>query len=351
MTFSFFGWVLLKIEIFQRHLNSFHPTIKFTMEESSSHLPFLDIDITLKDGLLETTMYKKPTDKQAWLHNTSCHPLHCKKNIPFNQMLRARRLCSDTQDFQAKCSELCATLESRGYNSKDLQESREKASVLPRSDTLTYKPKKSHNRVPFVITHNPANPPLRTWLKQEQTTLFSSSKMKAAMPQLPIVGERNSKTLRNTLMPSSLPPFQSQDENPGVFKCKGCVICREHLVEAKQFKSSTTGETVSIRHTLTCQSTNIIYVLFCSKCQNTQYVGETRNSLRTRFYLHRSDILKNKGTHVTEHFNSRNHSLQDMRCLPFEKVLSNSHEHRSKREKFWIRKLHTEWPNGLNTKT
>ena len=105
-------------------------------------------------------------------------------------------------------------------------------------------------------------------------------------------------------------------------------------------------------HKFSCDSQNVIYLLFCQKsCANSQYVGQTKTTLRTRFYNHRSDIKKNKGDKcplVTQHFNSHNHSLQDMRCMVIEKVFIQSQEARDKRESFWISKMKTLTPYGLN---
>ena len=152
-------------------------------------------------------------------------------------------------------------------------------------------------------------------------------------------------------MPSVLPPLTcTDDRTPGSYKCqKNCVICREHMVERTTFDSHTTGEVFQCRQAISCDDCNLIYLLYCSKCKQSQYVGETQNTLKTRFYLHRSHILKNTGTHVTKHFNSKNHTLQDMRCMPIEKLRTNNREHRQRRERFWQHKLKTFFPEGLNT--
>ena len=70
-------------------------------------------------------------------------------------------------------------------------------------------------------------------------------------------------------------------------------------------------------------------MLWCNKCEQAQYVGETKNS-----HLHRSQINTNKGTHVTQHFNKTDHSLHDVRCVVTEKVLGDSQTARLKREDF-----------------
>ena len=173
-----------------------------------------------------------------------------------------------------------------------------------------------------------------------------------AVPRAPIVGERNCRSLKNILMPSSLPPpTSSTSQVPACFKCtkNKCVLCKEHLTQTNQFCSSTTKEKFTIRGHFNCDTNNIVYLLWCNKCDHAQYVGETKNSLKKRFYLHRSHIGTNKGTHVTRHFNKPDHSLRDVSCIVIEKVLGNSRAARLKREDFWRKKLRTVFPEGLNT--
>ena len=148
------------------YLNSFHNTIKFTTNLSSSELPFLDISIKLLDGYLVTDLYTKSTDAHAYLHFSSCHPHHCKHNIPYSQMLRLRRICSRDEDFRLRSSELSKYLLDRGYKKSIIDQAFQRASLKPRSDTLTYTNKSKHSRVPFIITHNPRNPPLRKILSE-----------------------------------------------------------------------------------------------------------------------------------------------------------------------------------------
>ena len=49
------------------------------------------------------------------------------------------------------------------------------------------------------------------------------------------------------------------------------------------------------------------------------------------------------------HFNEHDHSLDDMKCMIIEKVFGESQDQRLRRESFWIAKLKTLIPHGLNT--
>ena len=341
-----------QLDMFREHLNSFHPTIKFTMESSKKELPFLDILIKKKNNYLTTDLHTKATDKRAYLPHSSCHPRHCRDNIPYSQLLRARRLCSVDQDFTQRSREIMDSLRRRGYKQAVLSDAMRRVSRIPREELLRYRTGKECHRVPFVITHNPAKPPLRKWLREQQVALHRSPVMRRVLPEVPVIGERNPKNLRALLMPSVLPPHVDSSRAPGVLRCaKMCVTCREHLQEAACFSCAVTGESFQIRHYMTCTTSNVVYLLYCRKCPRSQYVGETGGSLKTRFALHRSHIRQNVGTLVTRHFNQPDHCLQDMRCLPIEKQFLDDRKRREGREKFWMKKLRSHHPTGLNDKT
>ena len=136
---------------------------------------------------------------------------------------------------------------------------------------VAYKPNQSTNRTPFIVTHHSSNPPLRNWFTGLQTSILHTSKtMQQALPQPPSLGERNYKSLRTLLMSSILSPPPHAD--PGCFKCgkRPCIICTSHLVETTTFSSSSTQETLHIRHRLTCQSSNKVYLLYCGTRQQSQ---------------------------------------------------------------------------------
>ena len=48
--------------------------------------------------MLCTSVHYKPTDFHSYLLYSSSHPSHVKNSIPYSQLLRLRRLCSDHSD-------------------------------------------------------------------------------------------------------------------------------------------------------------------------------------------------------------------------------------------------------------
>ena len=78
------------LEIFIDYLNNIHPTIKFTSSHSANNVSFLDVNVHLDNGVIQTDLYCKPTDKHQHLLFSSSHPRHTKKAIPFSLALRLR---------------------------------------------------------------------------------------------------------------------------------------------------------------------------------------------------------------------------------------------------------------------
>ena len=83
------------------HLNSFHPSLKFSIERSDQseikQVPFLDTLITLNEnGSLTTELYIKPMASPIILPYTSAHPIQTKRSVLFAQLLRAKRLGNST---------------------------------------------------------------------------------------------------------------------------------------------------------------------------------------------------------------------------------------------------------------
>ena len=154
----------------------------------------------------------------------------------------------------------------RGYPKKIVREAKQKAKLANRKDALDYKHKTKQNRVPFIITHNPLNPPLKIWHTTHFDLIKANQRLREAIPEIPIIGERKCKSLRHLLMPSHLPRVNWIDSPPGCQICskQRCVICRDHLTPGRTFTSDQTGEIFNIREGMTCTTSGII----CDRAQD-----------------------------------------------------------------------------------
>ena len=165
-----------KLDNFITYLNNIHPTIKFTSERSTSSIPFLDVNVLLENGKIETDLFCKPTDKHQYLLHSSSHPYHTKRTIPYSLALRLRRICPKDEFFELRSAELLSYLIKRGYKERFVREQISRAKQIPRSETL-----QEHNRdkdkspVPFTITYNPALPNIQEILHKKQPILHSTN--------------------------------------------------------------------------------------------------------------------------------------------------------------------------------
>ena len=79
--------------------NLFPRELEFTAEFTSTNLPFLDLSLTLSDGVIYTKLYTKPqcTDPM-YVDYSSFHPRNVLDNIAFSQALRFKAICSNISD-------------------------------------------------------------------------------------------------------------------------------------------------------------------------------------------------------------------------------------------------------------
>ena len=139
-------------------------------------------------GELMTDLFVKPTDTHQFLDPSSSHPYHCKKGIPYSQALRLNRICSDNESFNKRCNDLERWLMERGYNGKMIREQILRAREHSRKDLL--------EREKTEKTFEP---------KELHLLLAPEKDHKKVFPDVPVVGFRNGKSLKDYLVRAALP--------------------------------------------------------------------------------------------------------------------------------------------------
>ena len=81
------------LEKFTEYANSIHRNIKIELRYSMEKIEFLDTWVHLEKGKVYTSLYRKPTDMQLYLHKTSNHPSCTKSGLAYGLGLRLRRIC------------------------------------------------------------------------------------------------------------------------------------------------------------------------------------------------------------------------------------------------------------------
>jgi hypothetical protein len=209
-------------------VNDFHPSINYTHSISSSSVVFLDIDISLTHGSFSTSIHYKPTDAHSYLHFHSSHPPSTTTSIPFSELLRLRRLCSDPTDFAEKSLEMCHFFTDRHYPPNVVQTALNKVNSISREEALQPRTKDPHSERPtMVLTHHPHNLPVKRIILSNWHILSRSPTVGEIFDQPPLLTSRRDKNLRDILVRSSVKPRHVSPTQPGSFPCSEpiCPTC------------------------------------------------------------------------------------------------------------------------------
>ncbi|XP_041420379.1 uncharacterized protein LOC121394196 [Xenopus laevis] len=357
---------------FVQKLNQNELNLKFTSEYRSKTIEFLDVKLMVVDKEIQTTIFRKSCSGNTLLHATSCHPKNLVDGIPVGQFLRLRRNCSTNMKFQEQAEEMKERFLDRGYGRKIVDRAYQRARQTERRSLLSVNPmgeKKKKvkqgllKKVPFVTRYSKQFYMVLDIVKKYIPILYADDDfhkiLKGGVNSIP----RRSHTLRDHLSPSMYRETNRGDQrNKGFLKVEGshkcgsrrCITC-QHMKISKEFKSTVTNTSFKIRDYINCNTSTVVYLITCLKCQK-QYVGCTSRTLK-RIREHLSQIKNPKTvekSNITRHFSKCNGSdVAYFSVQGIEKVRLGSRGGNlagllAKRELFWIFYLHTRLQLGLN---
>ena len=245
------------------------------------------------------------------------------------------------------------SLVNRGYRAEKVRLEIQKVNLIDQRNLLLKKTKHQENST-LVLTFHPALNILFNVLKSANHFIEKLPALKAVLPKPHRVAFRILKTLRAKLLRSKI---RENDEEERVnFPCghSNCEICKI-LGPGKELKSTVTGEVFKMYFHFDCNSICVVYLLACRICKR-QYTGSTIAMLGEQFNQYKSNLkLYGEGQRdlkpkkLLEHFYSHDHhgAHNDMIVQIVDFCDPNDQE---KQENFWMPKLRTLYPNGLNHK-
>ena len=131
-------------------------------------------------------------------------------------------------------------------------------------------------------------------------------------------------------------------------------FCCNQVLTTNTFMSQLTKRTFNIFFNLNCKSECIIYLMECILCK-MQYVRKAETALNLRLNNHRKDIKKSNSILACKHFQKKGHNSNKHAKFIIIDKLVNLHGSKEAlremlviRENFWIQKLKTLVPFGLN---
>ena len=108
----------------------------------------------ISNNRLFTKVYKKLTDRLLYLHKHSYHPENLKRNIPYGQALRLRKMCTNDSKYHEALQKSSSSnsFQKQAYTKENLIQQFTKASLKTRSDILKYKQKYTTQKIPLLTT-------------------------------------------------------------------------------------------------------------------------------------------------------------------------------------------------------
>ena len=330
---------------FINFINGFNPAIRFTSYISTSCVNFLDLTITINLSTITTSVYYKPTDAHSFLLYTSSHPQACRDSLPFSQLLRLRRLCSEDNDFLDRAHEMLDFFRQRLYPENVLTSAMHRVLKIARQEALSHQRASSNSdRVKLVLTFHPHSSLIKKVLFRHLSILQSDPETRSVFQHYPLVAYRRDRSLRDMLVHSRL---QSNIQSHfGTVQCgrSRCYTC-VHVLQTRTV--SFPKAKFVIKDSFTCESRNLIYAITCKRC-NKAYIGETGKRLSDRFAQHLRDIRQCSGTPVATHFNETDHSgVLDVQVTAIRSCFSDDRSRFALENRF-ISLYGTLRPHGLN---
>ena len=132
--------------------NCIGPTIRIGREI----LRFLDTICNIKEGRIETNLYRKQTDRNQYALPSSCHPRQTTKSISYSLGLI---IFSEQTNRDNRLEELKVLLKKRRYKEETIDTSLSRAKRVPRELALRRVAKPNQPQRPvFAVTYDPRLP-------------------------------------------------------------------------------------------------------------------------------------------------------------------------------------------------
>jgi len=212
---------------FQTAMNS-NTGLTWKVSERSQRADFLDLTLTLNQGVISTTLFEKPLNLHLYIPPHSAHAPGLLPGIVFGTLFRIHTLCTDAEDKDQRTRTFYYRLKARGYQADKLQPLFHKAIERARTytgpsvdaDTATERP------VFFHLQFHPEDPPphliQRAWrecvldpkYKQPLWLLQNPKTKKACNVRRMIIAFRRPMNLGNLLSHRDLNAHPNQPNAP-----------------------------------------------------------------------------------------------------------------------------------------
>ena len=149
------------------------------------------------------------------------------------------------------------------------------------------KSESDQKKLTFSITYYPIFQNVRNILQELHILLTPNKEHKKVFQDIPIVGFRNGKSLKDHLVRAKLPNVEITERSESCGK-GNCQVC-DFIWDTDTFTTKACGETFKIQSgILNCSSQNVVYLLKCRISGEAPYVGKIKTKFRAGFNNYKS---------------------------------------------------------------
>ena len=141
------------------------------------------------------------------------------------------------------------------------------------------KSESDQNKLTFSITYYPVFQNVGNILQELRILLTPDKEHKKVFQDIPVVGFRNGKSLKDHLVRAKLPnvDITGRSESCGKGNCHVC----DFICNTGTFSTKACGKTFKIQSgVLNCYSQKVVNLLKCRICGEASYVGEAKTKFR-----------------------------------------------------------------------
>ena len=192
--------------------------------------------------------------------------------------------------------------------------------------------------------------------------LKADNQLKKVFAEAPLLAYRRNKNIKEFIGSNCISNNEVVRPKTIIEKgeCSPCynktgALCCSQVNKTSNFRS-TKGETFEIRHNVNCKSKNVLYLVDCTLCKKPLYVGKSEYPMNIRINKHRFDSIQEdeETLEICDHFKEPGHSFNANARFTIIELIKRTFSKDDtrnllkKRENFWIKRLKTLSPFGLN---
>ena len=262
-----------------------------TLKKNSNYINFLDIQYCFdENGYLQTDLFRKETDSQAFLNFSSSHPKHTFSGNVYSQALRLRRIINSRERLELRLKELAESFEKAGYPKQVIQNIKNKVLNSERDISIKRKVAAEDDGKIIVVSTFEADDNIVSAVKESEDIFKRTQSFRTQNGPLFKYVKKVGPNIRSHINTMKKQALGIKRGEAKMCLASGCKTCRMILKKSEVMVGNRKIKLCEGN----CKTYNICYLALCSLCEKP-YTGRTVGPLHKRANGHRDcykEVLK-----------------------------------------------------------